>query len=93
MLNVLKQLARDEQGFVVSSELILILKIGVIGMIVGLDSVQNSVVSELSDIASAIGGSNQTYTFGGWRQIGSSSTLSFTAGSSFGFIRLFGGMS
>ena len=83
MLNMIKRLAKDESGFVVSSELVLILTIGVIGLIVGLDSVQNAVVSELSDIASAIGSSNQTYQYGGWQQIGSSSTLASTAGSSF----------
>lgn len=80
---MLKRLAKDERGFVVSSELVLILTIGVIGLIVGLDSVQNAVVTELSDIASAIGASNQTYQYGGWQQIGTSSTLAYTAGSSF----------
>lgn len=83
MLQMMKRLAKDECGFVVSSELVLILTIGVIGLIVGLDSVQNAVVSELSDIASAIGASNQTYTYGGWQQISGISTLASTAGSRF----------
>lgn len=83
MLKMMKRLAKDECGFVVSSELVLILTIGVIGLIVGLDAVQNAAVTELADIASAIGASNQTYTYGGWQQIGTSSTLAATAGSSF----------
>lgn len=83
MLKTLKRLANDDCGFVVSSELVLILTIGVIGLIVGLDSVQNAVVTELSDIASAIGASNQTYTYGGWQQVSGSSTLASTAGSNF----------
>jgi hypothetical protein len=55
----------------------------VIGLIVGLDAVQNAVVTELSDIASAIGASNQSYFYDGWQQLGSSMTLASTAGSSF----------
>lgn len=83
MLSILKQLMNDERGFVVSSELVLILTIGVIGLIVGLDSVQNAVVTELSDIASAIGASNQTYMYSGWQQITGTTTLASTAGSYF----------
>jgi Flp pilus assembly pilin Flp len=83
MMNLMNRLVKDENGFVVSSELVLILTIGVIGLIVGLDAVQNAVVTELSDIASAIGASNQSYSYDGWQQTTSSSTLASTAGSFF----------
>jgi Flp pilus assembly pilin Flp len=84
MMNLMNRLVKDENGFVVSSELVLILTIGVIGLIVGLDAVQNAVVTELSDIASAIGASNQSYFYDGWQQISTTAgTLASTAGSSF----------
>ena len=52
-------------GFVVSSELVLIATILVIGMIVGLHTVRNAVVQELGDIALAIGSINQSYSYAG----------------------------
>lgn len=56
----------DDRGFVVSSELVLILTIGVIGLIVGLDSVQNAIVAELADVSAAVGSLNQGYKFNGF---------------------------
>ena len=44
----------DEAGFIVSTELILIATILVIGMLVGLVSVRDQVVQELADVAEAI---------------------------------------
>jgi hypothetical protein len=59
------QLWRDDLGFVVSAELVLIGTILVIGMIVGLATVRDQVVQELGDFALAIGQVNQSYSFSG----------------------------
>jgi len=61
----LTQLWRDEQGFVVSAELVLIGTILVIGMIIGLATVRDQVVQELGDFALAIGQVNQSYSWSG----------------------------
>lgn len=82
MLNLMKRIAKDENGFVVSSELVLVLTIAVIGMIVGLDSVQNAVVQELADVAAAFGSLEQSYTYSGFVS-GSGATLISTSGSTF----------
>lgn len=68
----------DENGFVVSMELILIATITIIGLITGLATVRNAIVSELSDVAGATQDLNQTYFFNG--VISPSAT---TAGSDF----------
>ncbi len=82
MLNLMKRIAKDENGFVVSSELVLVLTIAVIGMIVGLDSVQNAVVQELADVAAAFGSLEQSYSYSGFVS-GSGATLIQTNGSTF----------
>ena len=82
MLNLMKRIAKDENGFVVSSELVLVLTIAVIGMIVGLDSVQNAVTQELADVAAAFGQLNQSYTYSGFVS-GAGLTLIQTNGSGF----------
>jgi len=56
----------DEHGFIISAELILVATVLVLGMLVGLSQVQNAVVSELNDVAHAIGALNQTYYFSGF---------------------------
>lgn len=65
----MKQLAlrlmRDEAGFVVSTELILIATILVIGMITGLVTIRDAVVTELADVADAISEVDQSYSYGG----------------------------
>ena len=56
----------EDGGFIVSSELVLIATITVIGLIVGLVEVQWAVVGELNDVADAIGSLNQSYQFAGF---------------------------
>jgi hypothetical protein len=65
-MNVLAQLHRDEAGFVVSAELVLVSTIVVIGMVVGLAEVSGGVVEELEDVGSAIGSVNQSYHVSGF---------------------------
>ncbi len=80
---VLIQLWNDDAGFVVSAELILISTICVLGLIVGLSEVQHSVVSELNDVADAIGELNQGFSFTGFSKKSHGKTAAVTYGSDF----------
>ena len=61
----MKSLFNDENGFVVSAELILVSTIVVLGLIVGLVEVRQAISEELEDVASAIGSINQSYSYAG----------------------------
>ncbi len=63
---MLTTLLKDDAGFIISAELVLIATILVIGMIVGLSEIQHAVVTELNDVADAIGSVNQSYYFSGF---------------------------
>ena len=80
-------LLNDEAGFIISAELVLVATILVIGMIVGLSEVQHAVVTELNDVADAIGELNQCYYFSGFRKVKSfgngGAVSAFTHGSAF----------
>jgi hypothetical protein len=79
---MMRQLLNDEAGFIVSAELILVATLLVIGLIVGLAEVQHSIVSELNDVADAIGSLNQGFFVSGFRSLkedGSVKALSFGA--------------
>ena len=65
MSHTLHTLWRDEAGFIVSAELVLIASLLVIGLVVGLSEVQHAVVSELNDVGDAIGSLNQGFLFSG----------------------------
>jgi hypothetical protein len=60
---MLRALWRGEEGFVVSSELVLIATLLVVGLLVGLVAVRNAVTAELADVARAIGNTDQTYSY------------------------------
>lgn len=62
-MSLLARFWKDEDGFVVSSELVLIATILVLGLIVGLASVRDQLVQELGDVAAAIATLNQSYSF------------------------------
>ena len=64
MKNLVMRLWRDEAGFVVSTELILIATIVVIGLITGLTTVRDAVVHELADVADAVSEVDQSYSWG-----------------------------
>lgn len=55
----------DQAGFIMSAEAVLVATIAVIGVIVGLVSTRDSVVSELSDVGGAFQAMNQTFSFTG----------------------------
>ncbi|MBX3441680.1 MAG: hypothetical protein KF774_04675 [Planctomyces sp.] len=63
---VVSRLLHDEQGFIVSAELVLVATILVIGLIVGLSEIQHAVVSELNDVGDAIGSVNQSFFYSGF---------------------------
>ena len=62
---LLKRLWHDQRGFVATTDLILIVTIAVLGTIVGLATLRNSVVQEFGDLATAIGRLNQSYSYTG----------------------------
>src|ERR1041385_5639749 len=75
---MLLRLWKEEAGAIVSAEIMLVATILVIGVIVGLKSVRDSVVTELADVAQAIANINQSFSFSGV-----SGHHAFTAGSAF----------
>ena len=78
-MKVLHRLWADEAGFVVSTELVLVATILVIGLILGLTSLRNQVVQELGDLAQAIANINQSYEYSGTQK----ADVAETAGSIF----------
>ncbi len=62
-MNLINTLKNDENGFVVSAELVLVGTILVLGMIVGLTELSFNVNQELEDVGSGIGAINQTYYY------------------------------
>lgn len=81
---MLIQLLNDESGFVVSTEMMLVSVILVIGMIVGQATLRDQVVTELADAADAVSAIDQSYltaavsvTDGGGTVIGSVAGTAF----------------
>jgi Flp pilus assembly pilin Flp len=62
---MLRKLWNDEAGFIISAELVLVATILVIGLIVGMVSLRNQIVQELTDVGQAIGSISQSFCFGG----------------------------
>lgn len=60
-----RRLWDDDCGFVVSVELVLIATVAVLGLLAGMTSVRDAVVSELSDVAGAVQDINQSYSYFG----------------------------
>lgn len=61
-MSILAKLWNDERGVVVSTELILLGTIIVIGLIVGLVAWRDSLVQEFGDTGAAVGQFNQSYS-------------------------------
>jgi len=57
-----KQLWNDDAGFIISTELLLIFTILVLGLVAGLVNVRNAVLAELTEVANAIVNLNQGYS-------------------------------
>jgi hypothetical protein len=60
MKALLLKLWNDEQGFIVSAELVLVSTITVLSMLVGLSELSNSINNELIDVSDAFGAVNQS---------------------------------
>jgi hypothetical protein len=71
-------------GFIVSAELSLISTVMVSGLMVGMVSIRNAMVGELSDTAAAFGSLNQSYQFRGTQSGGGSAS---TGGGTFQDVR------
>lgn len=56
---LLKKIWRDENGFIVSAEIVLVGTIGVLSMVVGLSTVSRSITDEMADMADAFNSVNQ----------------------------------
>jgi hypothetical protein len=65
MRNGWKVFLRSEDGFLLSSEALLIATIAVLGLLVGLVSIRDSVVQELGDFSQAIALLDQSYFYPG----------------------------
>lgn len=73
----------DEAGFIVSTELVLVATIAVIGLVVGLSEVAHAVGNELNDVGEAVGSINQSFCFGGMSVSGRNHCHSSKTGSIF----------
>lgn len=85
MLKLLKALRQDEYGVILSTEIVIVGSLLVIGMITGLTCLQKSVNGELRDVANAVGALDQSYSFSSHRKNGgwNGHCCAWTAGSSF----------
>jgi len=61
----MRKLWNDESGAVISAELVLLMTLLVIGVIVGLKALGSAVVTELGDVAAAVGSADQSYYWSG----------------------------
>ncbi len=82
MLRLFKQLLDDEQGMVITSELILISTIVTLAMVVGLTEVSHAVTNELIDVANGYNRMNQgrRYSKLGWQDHGGNNALAEVTG-------------
>ena len=76
--NTLTRLVNDNQGIVLSVELVLTAVVALVGLIVTFAAIRDSLTSEISDVAGSVQDMNQSYSYNG--VVGSSST---NPGSSF----------
>ncbi len=63
MKKMILAFVRGEEGFLLSTEALLIGTIAVLGLIVGLAEVRNAVVQELGDFSQAVAYLNQDYAY------------------------------
>jgi hypothetical protein len=63
MKNLFARLWQDDAGFVVSTELVLVSTILVIGVLIGQSTLRDAVISELADSAESINNINQSYSY------------------------------
>lgn len=64
-MSLLIALLRDEKGFVISAELVMIATVLVIALVVGLTEVAAAVNNELNDVGNAFAHTNQSFRYSG----------------------------
>jgi len=64
---MLRQLWRDDNGAILSAELVLLMTLLVIGLVAGIKALNAAVAEELGDVAAAIGNLDQSYYYSGTR--------------------------
>jgi len=76
---------QDENGVILSAELVIVGSVLVVGLITGMTTLQEAVNGEMEDLAGAIGSLDQSYRFSGFtgRSSRTGSIKACTAGSSF----------
>lgn len=65
---MLRNLLNDENGFIVSAELMLVVTLMFCAAAVGWASVRDALVNELNDVSHAIGAVSQTYNVTGFQK-------------------------
>jgi hypothetical protein len=65
VLTISRQLLKDDAGFIVSAELVMLGSVLVLGLVVGVTGVQDSVVGEYGEMAGALRSMNQSYSYTG----------------------------
>ena len=63
MRTLLVKLCNDDNGFIVSAELVLIATIAILGLGVGLSELSYNINQELEDVGSAFADLNQSYNY------------------------------
>jgi hypothetical protein len=63
MTFVLRRLWNEQDGAILSAEIVLVASILVLGTIVGLASLRDAIVTELADVAQAIANIDQSFSF------------------------------
>ena len=81
-MRVWMHLWNDEQGTIISAELILIVTLTGLGLLAGLTTYRDQIVFELADLGTAVGQFNQSYSISSL-VIGTGATASSFAGSTF----------
>jgi len=82
MKSMFNRFLRSEEGFILSTEAVLVGTIMVLGLIVGITEVRNAVVQELGDYAQAVSWLSQDYAYTSTSSTNILTGLS-TAGSTF----------
>ena len=71
----MKKQQKGQAGFIVSAELVLIATILVIGLVVGMVAIRDSMIAEMGDVAEAIGNVDQSYLFNGVTDTGTGAQI------------------
>ena len=64
-MKTLQSLWRDEQGFILSTEMTMVASVLVLGLMAGAVTVRDQLVQEMADVSMAISNYNQSYSFSG----------------------------